>query len=150
MVLQYTYLARALLCAWVAEGHDFAIQSRVNLYAILQTERAPTTQVSLPKVSLHLSLGSMRFVQQAQSSLSVPDNFMGEKKPKKVEWISSSSRPCMFSIWAHKISLSCTRENLGGADTVPKRSAEALINPSMGRPEARRKILVSSTDTLGS
>lgn len=53
----------------------------------------------------------------------------------------------MFSIWGHKISLSWPRENLSGADTVPKRSAEAGINPSMGRPEARRKILVSPTDT---
>lgn len=53
----------------------------------------------------------------------------------------------MFSIWGHKISLSWPRENLSGADTVPKRSAEALINPSMGRPEARKKILVSSIDT---
>lgn len=83
MVLQYTYLARALLCAWVAEGHDFAIQSHVNLHAKLQRERAPTIQVRQPKVSLHLSLGSTRFVQQAQSSLSVPDNFMGEKNPKR-------------------------------------------------------------------
>lgn len=53
----------------------------------------------------------------------------------------------MFSIWGHKISLSWPRENLPGADTVPKRSAEAIINPSMGRPAARRKILVSSIDT---
>lgn len=53
----------------------------------------------------------------------------------------------MFSIWGHKISLNWPRENLLGADTVPKRSAEAVINPSMGRPAARRKILVSAMDT---
>lgn len=53
----------------------------------------------------------------------------------------------MFSIWGHKIPLGWPKENLSGAGTVPKRSAEADINLSMGRPEARRKILVSSTDT---
>lgn len=58
----------------------------------------------------------------------------------------------MFSIWGHKTSRSWPRENLSGVDTVPKRSVETLINPSMGGPEARRKILVSSTGTwvLGS
>lgn len=81
MALQCTCLAHGSLGAGVAEGHNFAILFRcVNLHVTLQRERAPAMQVRLQKVSLHLTRGSMKFVQQAQSSISIPDNFMGGKK----------------------------------------------------------------------
>ena len=48
MVLQYTYLAHASLCAWVAEGDNFAIQSPVSTPMQHYTDkRAPITQVRL-------------------------------------------------------------------------------------------------------
>lgn len=81
MALQHTWLAHGSLCA---RGSLFGIRFPcVNLHVTLQRERAPATQVRLQKVSPHLTRGSMKFVQQAQSSVSLPDNFMGGKKKKR-------------------------------------------------------------------
>lgn len=84
MALQCTCLAHVSLCTGVAESHNFAIRFHcVNLHVKLQRERAPAMQVRLQKVSLHLTWGSMKFVQQAQCSVSILDNFMGEKKKRR-------------------------------------------------------------------
>lgn len=51
-------------------------------------------QVKLQKPSLHLSLGRMKFIQQAQSSLSLPDNFLGGKKGG-VDFLSLPGSECL-------------------------------------------------------
>lgn len=146
MVLQYTYLTRASLCAWVAEDHNFAIQSPGS--TSMRHHREKGLQPCRSGCGKWACISPWE-AWNLYSKLSPASLFQTTLWGKKKGWsrFSSSSRRWMFSIWGHKISLSWPRENLSGADTVPKRSAEALINPSMGRPEARRKILISSTDT---
>lgn len=144
MALQYTYLAHASPCAWVEKGKRVITlwssslcqppSDTMETKGSNQTGQVTKTEpASLP--GRHEICAAFLF----QTSL--------WRKRKGWSRFSAYSRLWMFSIWGHKISLSWPRENLPGADTVPKRSTEALINPSMCRPQARRKILISSTGT---